>query len=244
VTLLVGINLGSYVVMGADTRVSWYTPDGEFRFHDEGEKIQKTDIGLITGAGLINILDPVKKMLAHKEVVTHTRRIEALMRDTRNRFRDDHDWTDQPHVIEALAHTCWLFTYFGSDTASARAQGNVTLRLALAHPSSDYNRDVIATNSAVVVMPTGSTENQVDALHRVVNEHIAPLESASDFVKNVNYHVGLIAGAMEAVAGFNQGVTQTFQVGIHTADFRFAISPIISDRMWRIELRSFFEGET
>lgn len=95
-TLLAGINLGSYVVMGADTRVSWYPPDGTFRFHDEGEKIQKTNIGLITGAGLINILDDVKKQLSEHDDITHTKQLEVMMHEALNRFRNARDWSDQP----------------------------------------------------------------------------------------------------------------------------------------------------
>lgn len=91
-------------------------------------------------------------------------------------------------------------------------------------------------------MPTGSTEQQVDALTHAVNEHVIPMDSPSDFAKNANHHIGVIADAMEAVAEVNQGVARTCQVGIHTADSQFAISSVIRNRSWHIELKPFVEG--
>jgi hypothetical protein len=150
-TLLVGINLGSYVVLGADSRVSWY--DGnKFRFRDEEEKIQRTNLGLVTGAGLKDLLDPVKEHLATDREINHTNQLEVMMREARDRFKSEEEYSDD-RVAEALDTTCWLFSYYGFDPNAEPARRQYVMRLALAHPNRNYNRKLIAENSGIAVMP-------------------------------------------------------------------------------------------
>ncbi len=52
-TLIVGMNFGHYVLLGADTRACSY-PNGEFEFQDDYEKIRRVGTGLMTGAGLMD----------------------------------------------------------------------------------------------------------------------------------------------------------------------------------------------
>ena len=44
-TLIVGMNLGSYALIGADTRVSSYE-DGEHHFTDDAAKIRRIGLGI------------------------------------------------------------------------------------------------------------------------------------------------------------------------------------------------------
>jgi hypothetical protein len=81
-TIAIGINLGRYVILAADTRTTYYPPFGKPLFRDDSEKIQKTGIGLITGAGLISLLDPVKTRLAN-ESITNTNYIILFVREER-----------------------------------------------------------------------------------------------------------------------------------------------------------------
>jgi hypothetical protein len=65
-TLIVGFNLGSYALVGADIRVSWY-PNDQLCFRDDERKIRCIEMGLITGAGLVELLDPEKERLDSAE---------------------------------------------------------------------------------------------------------------------------------------------------------------------------------
>jgi hypothetical protein len=48
VTLIVGVNLGEYVLLAADARVVYYPPEQPMRYRDDTEKIQLTRLGIIT----------------------------------------------------------------------------------------------------------------------------------------------------------------------------------------------------
>jgi hypothetical protein len=63
-TLIIGMNLGHYVFLGADTRACSYT-NGEFEFEDDYRKIRRVGTGLMAGAGLMELVDSVTAQLAN-----------------------------------------------------------------------------------------------------------------------------------------------------------------------------------
>lgn len=50
-TIAIGLNLGSYAILAADTRTTYYLDGRPFLYDDSTPKVQRTTIGLITGAG-------------------------------------------------------------------------------------------------------------------------------------------------------------------------------------------------
>ena len=242
-TLLVGMHLGSYVIIAADTRASWYTPKGKFGYRDDAEKVRETDLGLITGAGLANILDPVKDALATNDHgVRTTHDLEALMRNAREAYRDEVDWWNaKPYLWEAFEITGWLFTYQGGDSPTAET---CTLRLACASGSDGFRCRLIAPDQVYVSTPTGLAQEQVDAFRDWINEQLIPLASPSDFSANLNHHIGLIREVMKAVADLNDGVSAQFQVGVHThgvpgGGSYVGISQIVADDKFNLALTPF-----
>jgi len=82
-TLIVGLHVEKYLVIGADTRVSYY-PNNHFFFRDDEEKIRTTAMGLVTGAGLCDLLDPVKQRFAD-EVPPDTFAMQRIIQEERRR---------------------------------------------------------------------------------------------------------------------------------------------------------------
>jgi hypothetical protein len=80
--LIVGLHVEKHLVIGAGTRASYY-PNNDFFFPDDEEKIRTTAVGLVTGAGLCNLLDPVKQRFAD-EVAPDT---FAMQRSSKRRRR-------------------------------------------------------------------------------------------------------------------------------------------------------------
>jgi hypothetical protein len=52
-TLVVGVNLGYYAMLAADSRITWFDPGKPVSVDDNAEKVFKTSIGLASGSGLI-----------------------------------------------------------------------------------------------------------------------------------------------------------------------------------------------
>jgi hypothetical protein len=114
VTVVVGFNLGTYAIVGADTRISYYDDSLEhIWYRDDEAKIRQTRIGMIAGAGSGALLDAVKARLLLEEVL-HTDQIKAIVREEsqkvlRNRMSPAHR--------ELTRDTTWLFTYIGAGSA-------------------------------------------------------------------------------------------------------------------------------
>jgi hypothetical protein len=142
-TLIVGLNLGSYVLLGADTRVVSY-PNGQLRFRDDAEKIRFTSAGIITGAGLCDLLDPVKERLANEEIRS-TNRIIEIIREKREGLEGWH-WLEDDRIREALNKTAWMLTYVNLDNPVNPIQYN--LRMAVTIPDEDYSLGLYPPNTA------------------------------------------------------------------------------------------------
>jgi hypothetical protein len=66
-TLVVGLHLGTHAIVVADTRVSYHVDD-VFGYEDDSEKLMMIDPGIISGAGLVSLLDNVKHRLNDDEL--------------------------------------------------------------------------------------------------------------------------------------------------------------------------------
>jgi hypothetical protein len=133
VTLIVGLHLDSYILLAADTRVSSY-PNGQLHFRDDGDKIRFTSAGIITGAGLCDLLDPVKQRL-EDEKISNTDRIIEIIREEREALEGWH-WLEDERVAESLNITAWMLTYLNANSRDNPTEYN--LRLAVTIPQENY----------------------------------------------------------------------------------------------------------
>jgi hypothetical protein len=62
-TLALAWNLMDYAIVAADTRVTWYRPDGAVTTDDSFCKVLDVPAGIVTGAGSIQVLDPMMRHL-------------------------------------------------------------------------------------------------------------------------------------------------------------------------------------
>src|SRR5262245_53702327 len=101
-TLVVGFNMRHYALMGADTRVCYY-PGGQLRYRDDAEKIRHTSMGLISGAGLCDLLDPVKERLEQNEITNTDQIRETILAE--RRFVEQWFTNPDARLREAIDHT-------------------------------------------------------------------------------------------------------------------------------------------
>jgi len=227
-TINIGINLGRYIILAADTRTVYCLDGRIIRYSDEHQKIQKTKVGLITGAGYTDLLDDVKKQIA-QENVNHTDQIIVIIRKCRENLQLKPAFSSVlgSKWIEA---TSWLLTYM----TPIRNAG--TLRLALIHPQFGDKIAVCQKNKSCVIMPADSTPEQSEHVTNIVNSQIKPLEEPTRINENIDYHVALIRGVIKGVSQDHRSVSQSFQIGIHTIDGRMGISCITEDGSFSVNL--------
>jgi hypothetical protein len=207
-------------MLAADTRVSWFPPDRPMAYRDEQTKISRTSLGLITGTGLISLLDAVKRRLDFEHVFPSDR-IVAVAREERRRFEDDPRYQHDPRVAESLQTTGWLFTYFTPTDDGYR------LRLAVCHPATDYELALVNENAGFVMMPAGATPDQVESISQWLQEDLVPLAELPDLEKSIQHHALVAAAITRSVADEFDSVSRSFHIGIQTIDGSSGISPFI-----------------
>ena len=221
-TLIAGMNLGSYAIIAADTRLSYYIND-VFSYRDDSEKIRNIDPGIISGAGLASLLEAVKARLDDDELGIIDR-IADLVRGEVAYARQQPSAKD-PRVAEAIEMTAWMFTYVGAPDPNDPS--TAVLRLALTVPSENHWLASVAVNDVWLLPPTGTTEDQFWTWKRRLKNNLQPRTKGEDFPDSLQHHLQLIEELMQDVSAVNQGVAPTFQVGIHIFPRTRLISNVI-----------------
>lgn len=214
-TVLFGFHLKNYIIVAADTRVSYYPPGEPMRWRDGVEKITKTSLGLITGSGLVDLLDPVKARFQDTDV-KHTDDVVRVIREEHERIKG-RKWYGDTRVQESLKRICWMFTYFGMDDPANINLDTVHLRLGIFHPEfSTEQRGLIPEGKAMVTMPDGSTEEECQAFSEAANAGLKTSDELPGLQESVEYHTKLIAYLVKRISAINEMVSPTFQVGVQT----------------------------
>ena len=108
-TCILVAHLGDEIIIAADKRVTEITQDGvKIPCGDNEEKIVRTKVGVITGAGALAMLDPVKSFVRDHGFNSPDAVLDLILR-TRDSFSNFH--AESPRLQADLAETSWMFTY-------------------------------------------------------------------------------------------------------------------------------------
>jgi hypothetical protein len=227
-TLIVGMNLGFYALLAADTRASYYPFDQPMQFNDEREKIRRNRMGIMTGMGLVDLLDAVKKRFEDEDPM-HTDRVRQIIIEERAKVPEF--LMTSPRVKQAVEHeTCWMFTYIGADDLDSIAPDSFRLRLAFSHPHDDYALRFYPTNTGGIGFPVGVSDEAMSELQHVLNENLLPLADVSQFEANLEHNMTLAATIIRTVSAINNTVSPSFQIGVHHLSAGKAVSDVCTDR--------------
>lgn len=212
-TLVVGFNMRRYILIGADTRVCYFPSDSSVDWRDDEEKIQPTSMGLISGAGLINFLDPVKERLEQQEI-TNTDQIRDVIRAERHVV--EQRWPNpSQRVRDGINHTAWMLSYINGD-ASAKSIDDVRLRLAVTLPHEDYTLALVGADSGKMIPPSGLKPDDEEELRAMCHDGTTPWNGQDDaLMDNLTQHCILIAKVMRRASEISDMVAPTFQLGVH-----------------------------
>ncbi|WGX51892.1 hypothetical protein P7I94_15575 [Pseudomonas aeruginosa] len=108
-TCILVAHLGDEVIIAAGKRVTQITEHGaRIPCGDNEEKIVRTEVGIITGAGSLAMLDPVKSLVRDHGFGSPDEVLELILQ-ARASFAQVH--ADSPRLAADLTETSWMFTY-------------------------------------------------------------------------------------------------------------------------------------
>ena len=177
-TLLVGMNLGTYALLAADTRVSYY-PNGVFHYVDLREKIRPTSMGLITATGFTGFLDPVNKLL-NNQPIESSEDIVDIVREVKADVTTK-PWMSDPRVVDAIEASSWMFTYRTPDPDNPHA---LLLRLAQLGAHTGWRLALGLRGYGCMNRPVGAPESLLTEQCDLANRTTCPLDSMDGFADN------------------------------------------------------------
>lgn len=230
-TIAIGTNFGTHILLAADTRTTQYDWNGNvINYVDDSVKIQETKMGLITGAGSKPLLDSVKNRLANTEV-THTNEILRIAQEERltySRFCERFAPRDFDIGLES---TGWIFSYTTIKNKSPK------LRLGIIHPSVGDVLGLYEENYPAIIGPHEATEKQVEAIAVFLNERIRPMKEFTELQDSVQYHWNILATLLRTIQPKYPSISSYSQVGIHTIDGQMGVSPILRETESTISIK-------
>ena len=224
-TINIGINLKKYILIAADTRVTYFHPliPGKEFYFDEENKIKLTKLGLITGAGRIDILNMVEKGLANRDII-HTDGILGLINETIKSL---------PANIsqKEIDMTGWLLSY------QATENGEPVLRCALIHPYFDYKLHIVYENKGISIAPIEANVDVADRIVEIINDKIKPIDDLSQLNDNITYNCNWIQSMLDILSNEYNSICSTYSIGVHLIDGSTGISEIIKDGKLSLEIK-------
>ena len=223
-TINIGINLKKYILLAADTRITYFHPlfPGKEFYFDEENKIKLTKLGLITGAGRVHILNKVEKGLATRDI-THTDEMLDLINETIKSLPASISQKD-------IDMTGWLLSYQGTE------KGNPVLRCAIIHPSLDYKLNIIFENTGTSIAPIEANEDVAEYINEIINDKIKPIDDLSQLNDNIAYNCSWIQAMLETLSKEYSSICSTYSIGVHLIDGRTGVSEIIKDGKLSLKL--------
>jgi hypothetical protein len=215
-TIAIGINLGLYAILAADTRTTGYLFGVPHHYDDDSSKVQKTTMGLITGAGFLPLLERVKQELAAEEI-TNTERVLSIIKEQSERILQV--WGTHPQTNSWIRQTGWIFSY------TTLLDNQPTLRVGIFHPSIDA--EMYATyevGKPAIIFPVELDPETVDRMHDVVLREVKMPNQLSELESSVQHNSAVIAQVVRVLQPHCPSISRRFQVGVHRFDGQTGLS--------------------
>ena len=214
-TIAIGINLGLYAILAADTRTTSYLFGKPF-YDDSSSKVQKTTMGLITGAGFLPLLEGVKRKLA-TEQITNSERVLSIIKEQSERTQQV--WGTHPQTNSWIEQTGWIFSY------TTVLNDQPTLRVGVFHPS--INKQMYVTYEVgrpEVIFPVELDTDTAEAIYDLILPKIKVPADSSELDSSVNQNSAVIVQLIYALQPHCPSISRRFQVGIHSIGGQTGIS--------------------
>lgn len=230
-TLIIAMDMGKVGLIASDKAEVMISSNGDISpIHQEAEKIIRTPLGVITGAGRVELLDQVKNFVKAGMVHNTDQVLDAIIQ-ARKQFeiRYLHD----PDVSSALSSTSWFFNYTAILDDNNRAH-----RIAMFHPSWGVDSfRILGTGKAICVLPSSFNSYEAEDLTKEVQASMRmpgpDLKLKDALLNNVRVAVEAITNASTRtqsvsaicdIAVVGESLTEVFNdVSIKNWESRFEI---------------------
>jgi hypothetical protein len=199
-TLLIGINLGEYAIIGADTRVN----QGPARWEDGNQKIQIVPTGLMAGAGLAVVHDEVRAALL-RNPQTRGADIAATARAVCERWRGQHRRVAGADLVDV---TQFIMTMQGAEPGSP-------LFLNVWHPEQPDALLPVVQNRGFPIMPIDTNAADLTEVDEWLQREVRPIGSGDELETVIRSHTRLIGAIISSIAQKSTYVSESFSVGVH-----------------------------
>lgn len=161
-TLIIAMDMGKIGLIASDKAEVMINSNGDISpIHQEAEKIVRTPLGVITGAGRVELLDQVKNFVKAGSIHNTDQVLGAILQ-ARKLFKAQ--YSHHHDVSSALSSTSWVFNY----TASLD-DDNMAHRIAMFHPFWGVEGfRILGTGQAICISPSSFTADEAEALTKEV----------------------------------------------------------------------------
>jgi hypothetical protein len=213
-TLVLAWNLHDFVLVAADTRVTWHHQDGTIEEDDTQQKIFEVPLGLVAGSGITLLLNPLLAVVSsarRREVA----RLPRLLREAETEARK----SLPAHDPSAAA--------YAQRTGVFVASGARELSLSLYHSEDNYEPIEVRRGLPGSLLPidvradaTADFEQEIATRGR----NLTRFRSVDD---SLDYHMALVAWYFHKVQSVSQVLSPTIQFGMLLRGGETGVSEIL-----------------
>lgn len=207
-TICMAFYFEKYAILAADTRLT--IGDPPISYDDNQPKIDKTDIGLITGAGLHELLVAVKQRYEMSTVRTAID-TQRVIDEERRRLLESARY-DRERVNRWLEKTGWFFTY------QTELDAIPTLRVAIIHGSikvADSGVAVVPPNQCLIIAPGDASIDASEQYNAYLSSNLRPLPPGDDASEHATYHIQLCLNLIRRASKECRSVGPYMTYGLH-----------------------------
>ena len=177
-------------------------------YDDNSSKVQKTTMGLITGAGFCTLLDGVKRKLAIEQV-TDTERVLGIINEETEMALNA--WRAYPQIESWIEQTGWIFSYM------TLLNDQPLLRVGVFHPS--LNKEMYVTYEAgdpAIIFPVELDSGIVKVIHDLVLKRIKVPTDVAELQSSIEQNSTVIGAVISELQPYCPSISRRFQIGIHS----------------------------
>jgi len=191
-------------------------------FSNASQKIAKTKLGLITGAGSSILLNSVNKNLEEIET-RHTDEILNIIKKEKSRLFNLYNFLNLDLYKKTIESTGWIFTYITLNN------NNPLLRLGIYHPSLGEEIGFYAENYPAVIFPFEASSQEASELSLALKSLVKPANDFGGISDCIQYHIESIGSFIDFIAPSYASISSSSQFAVHGPEGMW-ISPIIKPR--------------
>ena len=202
-TILLGFATTEFAMLGTDTRASQRGSAGTRFVDDDTPKVFKTGVGLIAGAGWLDLVR--NGILALQDP-------PASNAEAAQRLRAVRDETGLPSSSPLVAKTSWVLTYQTGDPP------NESIGMAYCCPQADYFPQTVNIPGYFLIAPSGMSDEDEERLRAFLEDAVARTVAISSTKGRQRSFASAIQSCVHNAAETCDSVSSKCQLGLHSRE--------------------------